>query len=153
MRVLRAEQVVPVGVEEAWAFFSDARNLAKLMPPHMALTLVDVDEGPVHEGQIIVFRVKLGPMVWAPWVSEITRVVDGREFVDDQRVGPYAFWHHRHVVEPAPGGDGTLLKDIVRYHVGYGPIGSMMEALFIDRMVDGIFEHRKRAMDELFPAE
>ena len=42
-----------------------------------------------------------------------------RAFVDEQRFGPYKFWHHRHTFEEIPG--GVLMRDLVHYGIGFGP--------------------------------
>ena len=33
------------------------------------------------------------------WVTEITHVKDFEYFVDEQRFGPYKFWHHKHLIK------------------------------------------------------
>src|SRR5687768_10823857 len=89
---------LPISCERAWEFFSDARNLAKLTPPSMKLTVVTPDVPPrIHAGMMIAYRV--APLAGLPmtWLTEITHVREGESFVDEQRVGPYAIWHHEHI--------------------------------------------------------
>ena len=33
------------------------------------------------------------------WVTEITHVIENKFFVYEQRIGPYALWHHQHLFE------------------------------------------------------
>ena len=50
---------------------------------------------------------KVAPLVWVRWVTEITVAEERRAFVDEQRSGPYRFWHHRHSFEEV---DGTTVR-------------------------------------------
>lgn len=42
------------------------------------------------------------PRVRIAWVTEITHVREPYFFVDEQRLGPYAFWHHQHLFQSCP---------------------------------------------------
>ena len=43
------------------------------------------------------------PLIPIKWVTEITHVVDKKYFVDEQRFGPYSFWHHKHFIKEIDG--------------------------------------------------
>jgi ligand-binding SRPBCC domain-containing protein len=82
---------------EAWSFFSNPRNLAKITPPELGFEMLTPDLPPqVYAGMMIAYRVR--PLLGIPmtWLSEITLVEEGVRFIDEQRVGPYAVWHHEH---------------------------------------------------------
>lgn len=85
------------------------------------------------------------------WCTEITHVAEGQYFIDEQRFGPYAFWHHQHHFEPRPG--GVLMTDILHYKVPYGPLGSLVNRLVVEPKVEEIFAYRKTAVDRLFEVE
>jgi ligand-binding SRPBCC domain-containing protein len=102
----------------------------------------------MQEGQIIEYRVEIVPMVWMPWVSEIKAVVEGHSFIDEQRFGPYKFWHHRHTFEPAEG--GVKITDQVHYALPFGPLGSIAHALFVRRKLEGIFRFRRQELERRF---
>jgi ligand-binding SRPBCC domain-containing protein len=82
------------------------------------------------------------------WVTEITHVKDKRYFVDEQRFGPYAFWHHQHHFEEKDG--GVLMTDILHYRVPLGIVGKLVNALFIQRKVKGIFSYRFKLLENKF---
>jgi hypothetical protein len=42
------------------------------------------------------------------------------------------------------------MTDILHFQVPFGPIGSLANVLFVERMVDAIFAHRQRAIREMF---
>ena len=41
-----------------------------------------------------------------------------RFFIDEQRVGPYAMWHHQHHIEAS--GNETMMHDIITYTPPHG---------------------------------
>jgi ligand-binding SRPBCC domain-containing protein len=104
----------------------------------------DVAEGSMYEGMIITYRVSPLAGIKMNWVTEITHVEEGRFFVDDQRSGPYALWHHQHFVEP--DGDGTMMTDIVTYMPPFGILGRIANRLIIRRRLKEIFDYREKSM-------
>ncbi|MEM7010306.1 MAG: SRPBCC family protein [Verrucomicrobiota bacterium] len=149
MKILRTSQQLPISIEEAWEFFSTPRNLEKLTPSNMAFRIIDIDGEEMREGQMITYRIRLAPLVWTDWVTEIREVEFGRRFVDDQRLGPYALWHHTHTFEPTTDGQ-VKISDVVRYAVGMGPIGWIAHRIYVDNQVRKIFEFRRQKLEELF---
>lgn len=140
--------LLPLSREEAWRFFSDPRNLARITPPEMGFVITsDVPEH-VYTGLMITYRVR--PMFNIPvtWVTEITSVVEGVRFVDEQRVGPYAMWHHEHHFREVPG--GTEMRDIIHYAVPGGPLGDVVNHYVVARRVAEIFAHRRGVLTGLF---
>ena len=82
------------------------------------------------------------------WVTEITHVVEKQYFVDEQRSGPYSFWHHQHRIETISG--GVLMTDIVSYIPPLGIIGAIANRLFIQSKLNSIFNYRKTALENFF---
>ncbi|HEX5791592.1 MAG TPA: hypothetical protein VFY13_10570, partial [Luteolibacter sp.] len=68
---LEQRQLLPIPMDEAWEFFSSPHNLDAITPPDLGFAITSAVEGPMYEGQIITYRVKLAPLVWVPWVTEI----------------------------------------------------------------------------------
>ena len=106
--------------------------------------------GKMYPGMIIPYKVK--PLLGVPvtWVTEITQVVEKKFFIDEQRIGPYAFWHHQHFIEPQD--DGVLMTDIVSYQPPFGFLGRLANALLIAGKLKEIFDFRKTALETIFPA-
>lgn len=141
-------QRLPISLDEAWDFFSNPRNLAVITPPEMGFTVQTDLPARMHPGLIIKYRVR--PLFNLPmtWVTEITHVVEGQLFVDEQRFGPYRFWHHQHHFREVPG--GVEMRDIVHYDVGFGPLGDIANALVVAPRVRGIFDFRRRVLEQRF---
>jgi hypothetical protein len=82
------------------------------------------------------------------WQSRIENWEPGRRFVDTQVRGPYAHWHHAH--EFVPMANGTLMRDVVRYRLPLGWLGSVAAGWKVEAQVDAIFAHRARRIAERF---
>ena len=113
MHELKTSLVLPISLEEAWAFFSVPDNLDDITPPDMGFEILTKNEKRTYAGQIIRYRVR--PLFNIPmtWVTEITHCEDRRYFVDEQRFGPYALWHHQHHFKEVKG--GVQMDDILNY--------------------------------------
>ncbi|CAK9252042.1 unnamed protein product [Sphagnum jensenii] len=80
-------------------------------------------------GQIITYTVS--PILGIPlfWMTEITHVREREYFIDEQRFGPYALWHHKHFFRAVPG--GTEMTDLLDYKLPLGFLGNIAHALFV----------------------
>jgi ligand-binding SRPBCC domain-containing protein len=146
---LKRVQVLPIGLEKAWDFFSDPANLAKITPSDMGFHILSKERPPrMYAGQLIDYRVSPLFGISLYWVTEITHVVEGKYFIDEQRFGPYALWHHQHHFREVAG--GIEMTDIVHYKIPFGPLGWLADRLFVRRKLEQIFDYRFRKVEELF---
>jgi ligand-binding SRPBCC domain-containing protein len=143
-----AEHFLPIPIEEAWAFFSSPANLQRITPPWLNLKPTSPLPEGMHAGMIVTYAVAPFPGVRVNWVTEITHVIPGELFVDEQRAGPYRFWHHQHHFKAVPG--GTLMTDIVHYALPLGILGDRFGARMVHRRVRGIFAYRQEVLDRMF---
>lgn len=148
IHTLEQEQRLPISLDAAWEFFSSPRNLDEITPGDLGFRIVSLRGDKLHEGQIITYQVKILPGVWMPWVTEIKCVEEGRSFIDEQRFGPYKFWHHRHTFEEIPG--GVLMRDLVHYGLGFGPFGAIAHAVFVREKLKTIFGFRRQTLADRF---
>ncbi len=148
IHVLEAEQKLPISLSQAWEFFSSPRNLDEITPEDLGFKITSLPSEKMHEGLIITYRVKIFPAIWVPWVTEIKAVEEGRSFVDEQRFGPYKFWHHRHSFEEIPG--GVLMRDTVHYAVGFGIFGEIAHRVFVGAKLKSIFAFRKEILTKKY---
>ena len=146
---LEARQELPISIEQAWDFFSSPKNLVKITPEHMGFKITSGNPTKMYEGQMITYSVGLLPGVRSGWVTEITHVDEPNMFVDEQRFGPYSMWHHEHTFESLDNG-GVLTKDKVSYKIPFGPLGILVEKLFIRNQLKNIFSHREKVLNQLF---
>lgn len=150
MKIYTLEQTqdLPIKLDEAWAFFSTPRNLDEITPKDIGFRIESISGEKMYEGQIITYKIKVFPFVWISWVTEIKSVKEQKSFVDEQRFGPYALWHHRHTFETR--GDGTRMTDLVHYAIGWGPFGRIAHFLFVRKKLEGIFGFRQTMLNDKF---
>jgi len=146
---LKRKQLIPISRQEAWKFFSSPENLNKITPPEMGFSIQYISgENKTYAGQIIAYRIKILPGLSVNWVTEISHVIDQHYFVDEQRMGPYAFWHHQHHFNEIDG--GTEITDEVNYAIPLGMLGRLAHWLFVGRKVNAIFDYRSAALTNFF---
>ncbi|OAV45742.1 SRPBCC family protein [Lewinella sp. 4G2] len=151
-RRLEFKSTVPRSLEETWNFFSRPENLEKLTPDDVSFDIKSPVKGvEMYEGMVIQYRVSPFPGFSTDWVTEITQIKHHEHFIDDQRVGPFALWHHQHHFRELPKGEGTEMTDILHYQAPLGILGTIADKLFVHRQVQGIFEAREEAIKRLFP--
>ena len=148
---LKKTQFIPISLDAAWDFFSHPKNLAVMTPEYLNLKFTNELYGDeMYPGQVMTYNVR--PVLGIPmfWMTEITHVVPKKFFVDEQRFGPYAMWHHQHHFEEVEG--GVLMTDLIHYKAPLGFLGDVAVALFIKKQLEGIFVFRKQKVEELFPS-
>jgi len=142
-------QVVAVPLEDAFAFFADARNLEAITPPWLGFEIVEapakLDRGSFLRYRLRLFGVPLG------WLTEITAWSPPRGFTDTQLRGPYLEWVHAHRLTAVPA--GTEIRDHVRYRVPGGPLAPLAQRLVVRRLLDRIFDYRAERVGELLSNE
>jgi ligand-binding SRPBCC domain-containing protein len=150
--VLERTQLIPRPRHEVFDFFSRAANLEKLTPDNLRFSILTPEPIPMHPGTLIDYRIKLSgvPMTWR---TKIDVWEPETRFVDIQLSGPYKLWRHEHTFKDVVTADGrpaTEMGDRLTYAVGFGPLGVLARALFVDRTVEGIFDYRKKAVEQIF---
>ncbi len=133
---------------EVWEFFSNPRNLSLITPPWLGLELTSDPPAVMHPGLLITYNVRPFARIPLGWVTEITHVLDQELFVDEQRSGPYRFWHHQHHFRAIEG--GTEMRDIVHWALPAGPLGELIAGRDVRRRVARIFEYRAGVLAERF---
>ncbi len=146
---IREEVELAASMDEAWEFISSPANLQEITPDHMGFEIKTPGlPDKIYPGLMISYKVR--PLLGIPltWLTEITHVKESYYFVDEQRVGPYALWHHEHRL--APTEKGVLMSDLVTYRLPMGPLGSLAHWMFVRKQLKGIFQYREQALDKKF---
>jgi len=143
-----AKQKLPITKEQAWDFLSSPKNLATITPDYMGFNILSGADRPMYAGQIIQYIVTPVLGIKTKWVTEITHVREGEYFVDEQRFGPYALWHHKHFIKEIDG--GVEMEDIIDYKLPLGLLGQLAHPFIVKPKLNEIFEYRKNKLEELF---
>lgn len=144
-------QRLPVPIEQAWDFFSQPGNLARITPPEMMLKAEGGNAGTaIYEGMKLNFVLYPFMMIPVRWTTEIMTVSKPDFFADRQLAGPYEHWYHRHLFREIEG--GTEMTDIVEYALPLDFFGEVVEALIVGRRLDEVFKFRRRKVAEILGA-
>ncbi|MFL2606311.1 MAG: cell division inhibitor [Candidatus Marisimplicoccus sp.] len=138
---LKYSQKLPINLNEAWDFLSSPNNLELITPKSMDFNIIDWDKKKAYPGQIIQYTVRPILGIKINWVTEITQVRDKEFFIDEQRFGPYTFWHHKHFIKEIEG--GVIMEDVIHYKPPFGLIGVLLNFLFINSKLNSVFKHRE----------
>ncbi|MDC1198336.1 SRPBCC family protein [Algibacter sp.] len=142
------KQNLPITLDEAWDFLSDPRNLKTITPEYMGFYILSGADRPMFTGQIIQYIVTPILGIKTKWVTEITHKVDKHYFVDEQRFGPYALWHHKHFIKEIDG--GVEMEDIIDYKVPFGWLGQLVHPILVKPKLEEIFNYRTKKLEELY---
>ena len=102
----------------------------------------------MYEGMIITYYVSPLLGIKMNWMTEITHIKDGQYFVDEQRIGPYALWHHEHHFKEIPG--GVPMNDILNYAIPVGVSGRSAHTVLVGKQIKKIFDFREEAIKKMF---
>ena len=145
---LHKKQKLPISLEKAWEFLSSPKNLKTITPDYMSFNILSGAEKPMFAGQIIQYAVTPILGIKTKWVTEITHVKEGEYFVDEQRFGPYALWHHKHFIKEIDG--GVEMEDIIDYKVPMGILGQIVHPILVKPKLEEIFAYRQKKLIAFF---
>lgn len=147
---LRFTQVLHTDIRTLWDFMSSPTNLSMITPSSLSFKILTdkTGLGPMYAGQIIEYYLQPLWGIKMYWVTEITNVKEPEFFVDEQRFGPYRFWHHKHYLKEVE--NGVEMQDVLHYKIPYGFIGTIANTLFVRKKIEEVFEFRRKKLEELF---
>lgn len=141
-------QVLAVGLEDAWKFFSDPANLGRITPPAMEFRLTCRPPEETHAGMILTYSLRPLFGVKVAWTTEITHLNRPYFFVDEQRFGPYRFWHHQHHFREVEG--GVEMRDLVHYLLPAMQFTWLVNRCIVAPRLKRIFDYRQDALQRIF---
>ncbi|HMA43647.1 MAG TPA: SRPBCC family protein [Gemmatimonadales bacterium] len=145
---LHRRQVVGGDLADVFGFFRSPLNLEAMTPPWLGFRVLHASDREVREGTRIAYRLRLHELPFR-WESRIAEYSENAMFADEQLVGPYRHWYHRHLFTPVPG--GVAIEDVVEYRMPFGPLGRFAHAAFVCRQLGRIFDYRARVIGARFP--
>ena len=129
-------------------FFADPRNLEAITPPLLRFRLLTPEPVAMGVGTFLQYALRLHgvPVRWDTLIQEWEPPT---RFVDVQVRGPYRLWHHTHELVAVDGGGGTLMRDTVRYAIGFGALGEVARRAVVRRDLEAIFAFRAERVPAL----
>ncbi len=149
--ILEATQILNRNINEVWNFFVKPDNLEKITPENMDFRITSGGIIDIYKGQIITYKIRLIGFISVNWVSEISAFENEKRFVDEQKIGPYKFWHHEHYFSESD--NGVKVYDKVVYKLPLGIFGRIIHRLFVGDMLMKIFKYRYSKISQVFNKE
>ncbi|WP_075590014.1 SRPBCC family protein [Labilibacter marinus] len=146
--VLESTSVLKGTLNDVWLFFSRPENLATITPADMDFKITSGVSRDMYQGQVITYKLSVFNWFKLNWVTEISNLIKGKLFVDEQIHGPYKMWRHQHQFQEAT--NGVKVFDKVVYQVPFGWIGRLLNTLLIKRKLISIFSYRQAAIENKF---
>ena len=152
MPTLEFETLIAAPIDKVWAFFEDVtRALPAIYAPADRVEVEHADLPPAVGGKVIILA--RGPFGNIRMVAKFVEhrpphaVVFGEEarFVDAQESGPFKSWWHEHDFERIDE-KNTRMLDRVKYRVPFGPIGAIVDWVYVRRKIKKMFRYRSEAV-------
>ena len=137
-----------INEDDCWAFFSSPTNLKLITPDYMSFDITDGGGKEMYSGQLISYKVSPLMGIKLSWVTEITHIKKNYYFIDEQRFGPYVFWHHKHFFHKINGGMKCI--DELHYLPPGGIFSGLINHLMVKNKLVDIFNYRHQKLNELF---
>lgn len=148
---LQAQQLLPITLQTAWEYFSSPNNLAEITPAWLNFKVTSALPEKMYAGMIVTYQVRPWGGLALNWVTEISHVNAPHFFVDEQRFGPYRFWHHQHHFREVAG--GVEMSDLVHYALPLGPLGRLAHFLSVNARLQEIFQFRRVQLEKIFQTQ
>jgi ligand-binding SRPBCC domain-containing protein len=145
---LHRHQVVGGDLADVFGFFKSPFNLEAITPPWLEFRVRHASDAEVREGTRIAYRLRLYGLPFR-WESRIAEFQENVMFADEQVVGPYRHWYHRHLFRPVSG--GVAIDDEVDYQLPFGVLGRMTHSALVRRQLERIFDYRAHVIAARFP--
>ena len=148
MYTLEREQVVDASLADVWNFLRDPRNLNKITPDDLNFKIITPLPTVMFNGLLIEYRIAIPFLGQRQWIAEIKHIREFHSFVDEQRIGPYAFWYHYHELNEVE--NGVRLIDRVNYEVPWSFAGRLLHIMVIRKTLNRIFDYRREKIAKIF---
>lgn len=133
--------------QEVFAWHELPGAVERLTPPWEKVQMVKRGDN-LQVGTRVIFKVFTGPIPQT-WVAEHVEYDPPSLFVDVQRQGPFAYWHHRHRFEPTERGT-TMMIDEVEYELPFGWLGDFFGGAFTRSKLQKMFDYRHQVVLDHF---
>lgn len=124
-------------LEELFDFHLDMKNLEAITPPNIKVEVVNKDFIPKEGGVLKINTIK--NFIPIKWEVKIQKMQKPNILVDLALKSPFKYWEHSHIFTQK--GNICEMKDIVKYELPFGFVGSLFDFL-IKKELTNMFTHR-----------
>jgi ligand-binding SRPBCC domain-containing protein len=133
------ERVIRAAPERVYAASLDPQLHLRSMAKSRETMLAGPEGGVFSEGSTVTWRATHFGIAFR--LSTVVFDLDPPHgFRDRQIAGPFGAFEHEHAFTPHP--DGTLMRDTVTFRSPFGPIGALVDRLFMREYMRRLIDHR-----------
>ncbi|MEW1973884.1 SRPBCC family protein [Microbacterium profundi] len=137
------ERVIRATPAEVFAASLDPALHVESMARYGETMVKGPDGGVFSEGSTVTWRARHFGVPFH--LSSVVFDIDPpRRFCDRQIKGPFAAFHHEHMFDEHP--DGTLMRDTITFRSPFGPIGSVVDRLFMREYMRRLIDERNNVL-------
>jgi ligand-binding SRPBCC domain-containing protein len=133
------ERVIRAAPDRVYAASLDPQLHVRTMARYGETMVAGPDGGIFAEGSTVTWRARHFGLPFH-LTSVVFDLDPPRRFCDRQVAGPFAQFHHEHEFDEHP--DGTLMRDTVTLRAPFGPIGSLVDRLFMRAYMRRLIDER-----------
>ncbi|GGD63419.1 SRPBCC family protein [Microbacterium murale] len=139
------ERVIRATPAEVFAAAIDPALHVESMARYGETMVKGPDGGVFTEGSTVTWRAR---HFGVPFhlTSVVFDIDPPRRFRDRQTKGPFAWFHHEHVFEEHS--EGTLMRDTITFRSPFGPIGTLVDRLFMREYMRRLIDERNQMLAE-----
>ena len=139
---------MPASAEELFAWHERPGAFERLTPSWEKVKVLE-QTGGIRDGARVLLRVGMSGPLGMTWEVAHSDYIAGRQFVDRQVRGPFAYWKHTHTMLP-DGPRSSILEDRVEYALPLGMIGTLVAGRMVRKRLERMFRYRHAiTLDEL----
>jgi ligand-binding SRPBCC domain-containing protein len=143
MARFRLERIIRASSERVFAASLDPELHVTSMAKYGETMVKGPDGGIFTEGSTVTWRARHFGIPFR--LSSVVFDVDPpRRFCDRQTDGPFRAFHHEHVFLDHPG--GTLMRDTVTFRSPFGPLGALVDRIFMREYLRRIIDERNQTL-------
>jgi len=132
---------IAASVAEVFDWHARPGALERLIPPWEDVRVIE-RRGGLEDGSRTIISLRKGPLR-VRWTAQHRDYVEGRQFIDEQVEGPFAFWVHAHRFLPE-GEDACVIEDEIDYRLPFGALGQWLGGSRVRRDLERSFPFRHR---------
>ena len=144
----RRAQTVPANLSDVWDYFSHPGKVPEVLPKSQKHILKSKLPRFIYTGMLFSFKTKALFGFSRNWTSMVIYENEPNYFIDEQKFGPFKYWHHQHIFTDVYS--GVEIEDVIHYAMPFGFLGRIANKLFVAPRLRKIFDYRQKQISKLF---
>ncbi len=136
-------------IETVFHFHDDTRNLLKITPPNIKVTIEHATAPGL--GQIVELKVRQFGFLTSHMKMQFVEYNPPTLFSDRQLKGPFKSMFQRRILSEKNG--ETTLTDIFEYELPFGWLGKLAHTLFVRKQIEEMFTYRQEMTKRILEAD